>query len=268
MCRVAMCDALAVGPREALQRTYRPLLARVYNPPLRPPLSLLYRGNRVTCPVCDGDFRKFVPRIQPAGPNRSGARCPRCGAHERHRHLWLFLASRPELVERRLRVLHFAPEGGISRRLRDRPNLDYVASDLLAAPPAVQADITRLPFADGSVDVIICSHVLEHVPDDRRALRELRRVLRPEGWAVLLVPIDLQRAVTFEDPTILQPRHRERAFGKVDHVRVYGRDFPERLASASFDVHDESQQTRLGPEQARRYGLKRHDQIFLATPRL
>jgi SAM-dependent methyltransferase len=251
-----------------LRRAQRRLLTRLYSAPLRPPLAWLYRGDAIECPICSGQFRKFMPRIQPPSrPNRAGARCPRCGAFERHRHLWLFFDEWRVLFEEQLRVLHFAPEPSISSRLSGRQNLDYVAADLNPTASAVRADITRLPFADASFDVIICSHVLEHVAAEERALLELRRVLKPTGCAILLVPIDLQRRQTFEDRAIVDRGTRERAFGKSDHVRVYGRDFPDRVARAGFDLRDASQQARLGAAAVRRYGLKRHDQIFVATPK-
>jgi SAM-dependent methyltransferase len=253
--------------RESLQRAYRPLLARVYRPPLRGPLLWRYRGDRVTCPVCEGQFAKFMPRIKPSGPNRPGARCPGCGASERHRHLWLYLARRRDLFTEPLRVLHFAPEPRISKRLRRLSNLDYVSADLNSPRAMIKADITKLQFDSASFDVVICSHVLEHVPDDHGALLEIRRVLRPGGWAVILVPIDRGRSQTFEDPSIVTARDRERTFGQSDHVRVYGRDFPERLGRAGFEVHDASLQASLGADLVARHGLKPHDKIFVIHPR-
>jgi predicted SAM-dependent methyltransferase len=242
---------------EWLQRRYRPYLRRLYHPPLRPPLSLLYRGDRVECPCCGQTARKFMPTVRPVGPNRPNARCPSCGARHRQRYLWLYLQRKTNLLVDRLRVLHVAPERIFEEWLGSRPNLDYVSTDLERPRAMVKADITDLPFADDSFDVILCSHVLEHVVDDRKAMRELYRVLRPGGWAVVLVPIDVSRSETFEDPTIVAPADRERLFGQDDHVRVYGRDFTARLEEAGFTVRVEDFTRELGESETQRYGLRR-----------
>lgn len=197
-----------------------------------------------------------MPAVKPVGPNRARARCPNCGARDRQRRLWLYLENRTNLLSDELRVLHFAPEPVLEKLLRPRPNLDYVSTDLDRARALVKADITDLPFADDSFDVILCSHVLEHVLDDRKAMRELHRVLRPSGWAIVVVPISSRRPATFEDPAIVTPPARERAFGQADHVRVYGRDFKARLEEAGFAVSVEDYARELGDAGARRYGLR------------
>jgi predicted SAM-dependent methyltransferase len=252
-----------IPPLAPIQRAYRSIMQRLYRPPLRPPLSLLYRGNRVECPCCGATFRAFMPTIRAIGPNAPHSRCPNCGAKERHRHLWLYLANRTNLLTDRLRVLHFAPERTLERRLKAQPNLDYVSTDLERPTAMVKADITALPFPDESFDVILCSHVLEHVLDDRRAMRELHRVLKPEGWAIVLVPISSRRAETFEDPAVVTPRDRERTFGQYDHVRIYGRDFPTRLEQAGFDVEVVDYVRELGEARARRYGLRPRKRPYL-----
>jgi SAM-dependent methyltransferase len=198
-----------------------------------------------------------MPTIKPVGPNRRNARCPNCGARDRQRYLWLYLERRTNLLVDDLRVLHFAPERIFEEWLRSQPNLDYVSTDLERARAMVKADITNLPFADDSFDVILCSHVLEHVVDDRKAMRELYRVLRPGGWALVLVPIDFSRGETFEDPTIVAPSDRERLFGQADHVRIYGRDFTGRLEEAGFTVRVEDYTRELGESELRAYGLRR-----------
>jgi predicted SAM-dependent methyltransferase len=231
-------------------------MARLYRPPLGPPLSLLYRGDRVECPCCGRTARRFMPTITPVGPNRPNARCPHCGARDRQRYLWLYLERKTNLLVDRLRVLHFAPERIFEQWLGSRPNLDYVSTDLERPRATVKADITDLPFPDDSFDVILCSHVLEHVVEDRKAMRELFRVLRPDGWALVLVPIDFTLHETFEDPAVMTPEDRERLFGQADHVRRYGRDFTARLEEAGFNVRVEDYRRELGEACARRYGLR------------
>jgi SAM-dependent methyltransferase len=245
------------------RRTYRSLLTVLYKRPLRPPVSWLYRGDRVTCPICEGTFRAFIPKVKPVGPNRRNAKCPRCGASERHRHLWLYLRNRTNLFSEPLRVLHFAPEWSIQKRLRRCPNLDYTSADLDPGRAMVRIDITDIPRPNESFDVAVCSHVLEHVPDDRKAMSELYRILKPGGWAIVMVPIDHERAETFEDRRVVSPEERERLFWQADHVRLYGRDFKERLEESGFAVSVESYCPEPARDVMRRYGLKHDEEIYL-----
>ena len=131
-------------------------------------------------------------------------------------------------------MLHIAPEYGMEPRLRRSLGAGYVTADLTDPEVMVRIDITNIDFPAESFDVIYCSHVLEHVADDRKAMRELQRVLKRDGWGVLQVPI--RPGVTYEDPTIVDPQERLRAFGQEDHVRQYGDDFADRLREAGFDV--------------------------------
>lgn len=199
---------------------------------LRRTRGLLPYYRRLQCPVClgwDRHFRTFgrVPR--------QDARCPHCGALERHRLVWLFLQRRTDLFGgSSKRVLHFAPERALQTPLGRVASLDYVTADLRPGMAMVVADITSLQFADESFDVVYCSHVLEHVPDDRAAIGECYRVLKRGGWAVFMVPI--HSGTTVEDPSITDPAERERRFGQRDHVRVYGSDFSDRLRHAGFEV--------------------------------
>ena len=163
--------------------------------------------------------------------------CPRCGSLGRHRTQWLYLAQRPELLAGPKEVLQgVAPERSLQHCLRRFPEIDYLSADYDAKTAMEQMDITDIHYSDSSFDVIICNHVLEHVSDDARALREMFRVLRPGGWALLQVPIDFDREHTFEDAGITDPRERERAFGQFDHVS----DAMELITSSASKASDSS----------------------------
>jgi SAM-dependent methyltransferase len=211
-----------------------------------------YRGDAVECPCCGGRFGAFAPRGE-----RPGAVCPRCDALERHRVLALWLREHGRLGAEARDLLHIAPEHGLRRALRAVPGVRWTGGDLVPADPGVvAADVTALPFADASFDLVLCSHVLEHVPDDARAMRELRRVLRPAGRAPLQQPIDEAAERTREDPRVTSPDERRRAFGQEDHVRVYGRDFTDRLRVAGFDVRVDRYVDALDPGVVARHGLR------------
>lgn len=123
------------------------------------------------------------------------------------------------------RLLHVAPERCFLKRFEKLPALDYVTADLESPLAKVKMDIQRIPFPDGEFDVIFCNHILEHVDDDRRAMREMYRVMRPGGWGIMLSPVNTERETTYEDPSITDPAERERHFGQKDHLRDYGRDY-------------------------------------------
>jgi SAM-dependent methyltransferase len=141
-----------------------------------------------------------------------------------------------DLFTRPASLLHIAPEPCLARHLGSAPGIRYVTADLEPAHANVSVDITQLGFATDSFDVILCSHVLEHIPDDAAAMAEFFRVLKPGGWAMLQVPLDETREHTFEDPAVIDPAERERLFDQTDHVRVYGRDYGARLERARFRV--------------------------------
>jgi predicted SAM-dependent methyltransferase len=161
-------------------------------------------------------------------------------------------------------VLHFAPEWSLERWLRAQPELDYQTSDL-NGPADLQLDITAIALPDESVDVVIASHVLEHVEAERSALREVRRILRPGGRAIVLVPIDHDRTATYEDPAIVTPHERERAYRQHDHVRLYGRDVVSRLSAEGLRFSADRYAHELGPEARRRYGLLEVDEIYVGV---
>jgi SAM-dependent methyltransferase len=145
--------------------------------------------------------------------------------------------------------------------------LRYVTGDLTPGAADLELDITKLAVPDHAFDAIICSHVLEHVEDDRAAMRELHRVLAPGGWAVVMVPIDLSREHTYEDPAVRSAEAREREFWQFDHVRLYAPDIAGRLRDAGFDVSAVRLTDELGPELSRYYGLLANDELYLCRKR-
>ena len=175
---------------------------------------------------------------------------------ERHRLLGLYLPERTEFLSAPVSLLHVAPETSVERVLRRNKHLDYISIDLRHAIAERRMDLTDLRFEDNEFDAIICSHVLEHIVDDTQAMRELCRVLKPTGLALILVPQDMNLETTFEDPAVTSPEDRLRVFGQGDHVRVYGRDFQGRLRDAGFTVELEIYGDRLPGSVVRRHALR------------
>jgi len=178
---------------------------------------------------------------------------------------WLFLKER-KVLRTGLRVLHVAPEQCLREKLTVLPGVRYTAGDKFTPGYSyprgtVDLDITAMPFADASFDLILCSHVLEHVPNDRQAMAELFRVLAPGGMALLMVPVALDRATTDEDPSVTDPHERIRRFGQFDHVRLYGRDYADRLKAAGFEVVEDAMTERMSAAEVFRYGLLRSEVV-------
>jgi SAM-dependent methyltransferase len=169
------------------------------------------------------------------------------------------------------KVLHFAPEQEFYKRLKKQTNIDYTTTDLLSPLADVKADICNLPFEDNGYDLILCNHVLEHIPDDTKAMQELYRVLKPGGMGIFQIPQDLSRATTFADDTIVDQKERAKIFGQYDHVRVYGRDYFDKLRSIGFKVVEEDYTNKIAPETNRAWGKrldmdeKQYDEWFVYT---
>lgn len=177
--------------------------------------------------------------------------------------MWLYMKEKTNFFQATNKMLHIAPEQCFLGRFRAMPNLDYTTGDLESPLADVKMDVHDIPFADNTFDVVFCNHVLEHVTDDHRAMTEILRVLKPGGWAMLQSPKDPSYGVTKEDPSIKDPWEREKAFGQKDHVRMYGDDYPGRIASAGFVVVEDKTVDELMPDMVKYYGLAPHEYLYL-----
>jgi len=211
----------------------RPLLIRL-SYVIRPILAFVLKGNNFTDPIDGRSFKSFLPYGY--GKQRNNVLSPSTLSLERHRLLWLYLKNETDFFSTEKKVLHFAPEQCFLKRFKNLKNLDYTTTDLLSPIADVKADICDLPFKDDEFDVIFCNHVLEHIPDDTKAMQELYRVMKVGGMGVFQIPQDLNRDKTFEDNTITDKKERAEIFGQYDHVRVYGRDYFDKLRSGGFKV--------------------------------
>lgn len=234
-------------PRSLLQRTAS------WSVPL---LGLFYIGRGRECPICGARRRRFLPYGYVS--SREDALCPRCLSLERHRLLWLWLERETDFMSTKPRLLHIAPEVSLMRRLKRiyKGTENYITADLCSPLAKMHFDVQNIPLADKSVDAVICNHLLEHVDDDKQAMRELHRIMRRGGWGVVLSPVDQAREHTFEDPSVTDPAERTRLFGQYDHRRIYGRDYADRLREAGFEVEIEHYARRFSDDERRRYALR------------
>jgi SAM-dependent methyltransferase len=219
---------ITIYGQRLLPKSWRPVGAGIY-----------WWGLRNYCPVCGWHTRSFRPlKVNPTFKER----CTRCGALSRHRFLWLYLMNRTNLFRDRLKVLHFAPEPCFSVHFSKFSNLDYTTADVDGGytPGMEKLDLMSIEKPANSYDVVLAIHVLEHVEDDAKAIREVYRVLKPGGWAILNPHMDLSMEKTFEDPTVTSPEERERLFHQDDHYRVYGRDLRDRFEAGGFNVKVEN----------------------------
>ncbi|MGI9550348.1 MAG: class I SAM-dependent methyltransferase [Aurantibacter sp.] len=227
----------------------------------RPIFAFFMRGDKYVDPIDGRSFRSFLPYGY-ENP-RENVLSPSTLSLERHRLLWLFLKKKTDFFTADLRLLHFAPEQAFYRRFRKLENLDYTSTDLSSPLADIKADICALPFNDKSFDVILCNHVLEHIPDDTAAMKELYRVLRPGGWGVFQIPQDLNREETFDDDSIIDKKERTLIFGQYDHVRIYGKDYFDKLRSIGFVVEEVDLTSELSDEEVEKYRLAKGEIIPL-----
>ena len=241
-----------------LNQIPRPLLIRL-SYVARPILAFFLKGNTFTDPIDDKSFKSFLPYGY--GKQRNNVLSPSTLSLERHRLLWLYLKNETNFFSTEKSVLHFAPEQCFLKRFKNLKNLKYTTTDLESPIADVKADICNLPFQNNEFDVILCNHVLEHIPDDTKAMQELYRVLKVGGYGVFQIPQDLKRDRTFEDDTITDKKERAKIFGQYDHVRIYGRDYFEKLRSIGFKVEEVDYAATLSEEDITKYCLAKGEVI-------
>lgn len=215
-------------------------------------LRLWYAGRTCCCPCCRANLRRFL---------KDGELCPACGAGQRQRLQWLYLERAGDFFNQNYPILDIAPLRSFQRYCLSRTQLRYISIDLARSWALVRADITAIPYSDGTFYVILCSHVLEHIPEDRAAIREIYRLLAPTGFALIQVPISGDE--TREDLTITDPEERRRLYGQEDHVRSYGRDFSRRLSEVGLRAEVVPCAQQFNRAERLRYGLDAEELLFV-----
>ena len=225
---------------------------------------LLYRGNKVECPVCEKKFSKFLSYGSNVA-HRENVLCPYDLTLERHRLMWLYLKNESNFFTAgNLDVLHIAPEQCFYGKFKVQENLNYLTGDLVSPLADIHFDLHQIPLEDNRFDVVFCNHVMEHVDDPIQCMKELFRVMKPGGWAIMQVPQDMSRETTYEDPSIIDPAEREKHFWQKDHVRLFGRDYPHWVQKAGFAVDIYDPKKHFNDEVISRYRLIKEELLYIA----
>lgn len=224
---------------------------------------ILYFGNRYEDPISGKTYRKFLPYGYSGRAKRKNVLCPGSLSLERHRLLWLYLKQKTDFFTAKQKVLHIAPEQCFYKLFKALPNLDYTTGDYNSPIADIHFDLHNAPFKDNTFDVVFCNHVLEHVEDSDKCMKELYRIMKPGGWGIFQVPLDVTRATTYEDKTITSPEEREIHFWQKDHVRLFGLDYKDKLAAAGFKVTVDDFVNTIGSELVDRYRLPVGEMIYL-----
>ncbi len=222
--------------------------------------NLWYQGDRYYCPCCERSFRRFLPHGY-----RNSAMCPICGSLERHRLMVLYLKFKTDFFFKKTKVLHFSPHSTLQRRFLKTANLEYISVDLESNKVMYKMDITNLLFKDNSFDCILCYHILEHIKNDNLALKELFRILKPKGWAIIQTVVNPKFEKTFEDSTIISPKMREQFYGHKNHFRIYGRDYKDKLENVGFKVKIDKFAFKFDFNKVKKFGISRNEAIIYCT---
>ena len=237
---------------------------QVLSPPVMKFLAWWFRGNKYTCPIDGRSYRKLLPygRIEA----RANALAPGSLSLERHRLIWLYLQRKTNFFNTKMHFLHIAPEQCFMKKFEEMHGEGYITADIESPLAKVKMDIHHIPFPDNHFDALMCNHVLEHVESDFQALKELHRVLKPGGWAVLQVPFFFPLTeTTLEDKTIVDPLEREKQYGQSDRVRRYGKDYADRIRSVGFKVTEDDFVKSLEESEIRKFALPAEEIIFIAV---
>jgi SAM-dependent methyltransferase len=225
---------------------------------------LLYKGNKVTCPVCEKSFSKFLPYGYVT--QRENVLCPYDLTLERHRLMWLYLKNESNFfTAKKLDVLHIAPEQCFHKTFKNQNNLNYLTGDLESPIADIHFDLHNIPLEENRFDVVFCNHVLEHVKDAKQCMSELYRVMKPGGFGIFQVPQDFNRTTTYEDPTITSPEEREKHFWQYDHVRLFGMDYPDWLREVGFEICEYNPEQIFEKDLFDKYRLMKGEILYIAS---
>ncbi len=265
-----------------MKRKIKALLRALIPAKFKPRLRAIYRrvyyfGFRYKCPLCNSHLRTFRPfglslpvfkqKQVAGGGHREKAVCPVCSCLDRERLLYLYLLLKTDIFKKPQKLLHVAPEKRLSDLIRNQPTIDYMTADLCSKNVMVKMDITDIPFPDCSFDAVLCCHVLEHIPDDRKALKELYRILIPGGWGILQVPLSMLLESTYENSSVKTGKGREKNFGQANHVRIYAKDYKDKLEQVGFrvNVFKWTDDDRYFGGQRNRFGLNEKEYVYFVT---
>lgn len=251
MMKLLISIATRIIPRHYLQHVSHFFL-RIF--------SLFLRGNKFEDPINGKTYRKLLPygRLKP----RENAIAPDSLSLERHRLMWLFLKNKTNFFTDNLKFLHIAPEYCFIKIFKGMKNLDYLTADLISPWADVKMDVHDIPFEENTFDVVICNHVLEHVDDADKVMKEFYRVMKPGGWGIFQVPIDYNNSVTIEDRSVTDARERERLYWQSDHLRLFGRDYGDKLNAAGFKVTESNFINEIDPKLVERYALDKNEIVY------
>jgi len=229
----------------------------------QPLLGILLSGDKFTDPIDGKSFRKFLSYGYTK--LRKNALSPSTLSLERHRLLWLYLKNETVLFEKKIKLLHFAPEQAFYKRFKKLRNIQYDTIDINSPLAKIKADICDLPIKENTYDFILCNHVLEHVLDDNKAMSELYRVLKKGGTGIFQVPIDMKREKTFQDDSITDKLERNKIFGQYDHVRVYGKDYFKKLEDTGFKVQQIDYSKKFSDKEILKFSIIKGEIIPVCT---